>query len=35
MLKNVQQVTIKPRIQATIAPGTCVYMDEYTTFHRI
>jgi transposase len=31
MLENVQQVTIKPLIQATIAPGTLVYTDEYDT----
>ena len=29
MLENVQQVTIKPLIQATIVPGTLVYTDEY------
>ena len=29
MLANVQQVTIKPLMQATIAPGTLVYTDEY------
>jgi transposase len=29
MLANVQQRTIKPLIQATIAPGTCIYTDEY------
>jgi hypothetical protein len=29
MLANVQQVTIKPLIQAIIAPGTLVYTDEY------
>ena len=28
MLENVQQVTIKPLIQATIAAGTCIYTDE-------
>jgi len=29
MLDNVQQRTIKPLIQATIALGTCMYTDEY------
>jgi transposase len=29
MLEDVQQVTITPLIQATIAPGTCVNPDEY------
>jgi hypothetical protein len=29
MLENVQQVTIKPLIQAAITPGTLVYTDEY------
>jgi transposase len=28
MWENVQQVTIKPLIQATIAPDTLVYTDE-------
>jgi len=28
LLENVQQRTIKPLIQATIAPGLCVYTDE-------
>ena len=35
MLANVQQVTIKPLIQATIAPGTCVYTDEYGIYSRL
>jgi transposase len=30
MLHNVQHVTIKLLIQATIAPGTCIYTDEYS-----
>lgn len=29
MLENVQQVTIKPLIQSTIAPGALAYTDEY------
>lgn len=29
MLANVQQVTIKPLIQATMVPGTVVYTDAY------
>jgi transposase-like protein len=32
MLDNVQQQTIKPLIQATIAPGTCIYTDEYAIY---
>jgi transposase len=35
MLENVQQMTIKPLIQATIAPGTCVYTDEYDIYSRL
>jgi transposase len=35
MLENVQQMTIKPLIQATIAPGTCVYTDEYDIDSRL
>jgi transposase len=29
MLETIPQVTMKPLIQATIAPGTCVYTDAY------
>jgi transposase len=35
MLANVQQEAIKPLIQATIAPGTCVYTDEYDIYSRL
>jgi transposase len=35
MLANVQQETIKPLIQATIAPGTGVYTDEYDIYSRL
>ena len=35
MLENVQQRTGKPLIQATIAPGTCVYTDEYDIYSRL
>jgi len=35
MVENVQQVTIKPLIQATIARGTCVYTDEYDIYSRL
>ena len=35
MLENVQQMTIKPLIQATIAPGTMVYTDEYDIYSRL
>jgi hypothetical protein len=32
MLGNVQQVTIKPLIQATIVSGALVYTDEYDIY---
>jgi transposase len=35
MLENVQQMTIKPLIQATIAPGTMVYTDEDDIYSRL
>jgi len=35
MLGNVQQVTIKPRIQATIVSGALVYTDEYDIYSRL
>jgi transposase len=35
MLENVQQRTIKPLIQATIALGTCIYTDEYDIYSRL
>jgi len=35
MLENVQQVTIKPLIRTTIAPGACVYTDEYDIYARL
>ena len=35
MLANVQQRTIQPLIQATIAPGTCIYTDEYDIYSRL
>jgi transposase-like protein len=35
MLANVQQVTIKPLIQATIAPHTLIYTDEYDIYSRL
>lgn len=35
MLKNVQQVTIKPLIQSTVAPGTLIYTDEYAIYNRL
>src|SRR4051812_21025510 len=35
MLENVQQRTIKPLIQATITPGTCMYTDEYDIYSRL
>jgi hypothetical protein len=35
MLANVQQATIKPLIEATIVPGTCVFTDEYDIYSRL
>jgi transposase len=35
MLENVQQVTIKPWLQATIALGSLVYTDEYDIYSRL
>jgi transposase len=35
MLANVQQVTLKPLMQATIVPGTLVYTDEYDIYSRL
>ena len=35
MLDNVQQVTIRPLIQATIASGSRVYTDEYQIYGRL
>ena len=32
MLANVQQRTIQPILQATIASGTTVYTDEYDIY---
>lgn len=35
MLANVQQATIRPLIEATIAPGTLVHTDEYDIYSRL
>ena len=35
MLANVPQVTSKPLIQATMAPGTCLYTDAYDIYSRL
>ncbi len=35
MRANVQQVTIKPCIQATITPDSCMYTDEYDIYNRL
>ena len=35
MLENVKQKTIKPLIEAAIAPGTLVFTDEYSIYHRL
>ena len=34
-LEHLQQVTIKPLMQATIAPGTLVYSDAYDIYSRL
>ena len=35
MLENVQQQSIFPLIQTTIAPGTLVHTDEYDIYNRL
>lgn len=35
ILANVQHMTIKPLIQATIAPGACVYTEESDIYRRM
>jgi len=35
MLANVQQATIAPLIQSTIAVGASVFTDEYDIYHRL
>ena len=35
MLENVKQKTIQPLIEATIAPGTQVFTDEYGIYGRL
>ena len=35
MLANVQQQTIRPILQAVIAPSTTVYTDEYDIYSRL
>jgi transposase-like protein len=35
MLPNVQQVTIKPVITKTVAPGSKLYTDEYDIYNRL
>ena len=35
MLANVQQKTIQPIVQATVAQGTLVYTDEYDIYARL
>jgi transposase-like protein len=35
MLPNVQQVTIKPVITQTVAPGSLMYTDEYDIYNRL
>ena len=35
MMENVQQTSIQPILQSTIAPGTLVYTDEYAIYNRL
>jgi transposase-like protein len=35
MLANVQQATIKPVIEATVAKGSLIYTDEYDVYARL
>ncbi len=35
MLENVQQTTIEPIIQATVAPGALIHTDEYSIYARL
>ena len=35
MLANVQQATIRPMIEATVAKGALVYTDEYDVYARL
>lgn len=35
MLENVQQVTIKPIIEATVVAQTMVYTDEYSIYNSL
>ena len=35
MLANVQQATIKPVIEATVAKGSLIYTDEYSVYARL
>ncbi len=35
MLANVQQATIKPVIEATVAKGSLLYTDEYNIYARL
>ena len=35
MLANVKQATIAPVIQKMVSPGTLIYTDEYSIYHRL
>jgi len=35
MLANVQQITIRPIIEATVAPGSLICTDEYDIYARL
>jgi transposase-like protein len=35
MLPNVQQITIKPVIAASVTPGTLIHTDEYDIYARL
>jgi transposase len=35
MVANVQQATIRPIIETTVAPGSLAYTDEYDIYARL
>jgi hypothetical protein len=35
LLPNVQQITIKPVMTSTIAPGSLIYTDDYDIYVRL
>ncbi len=35
LCENVQQKTIKPLVESTVAMGSLIYTDEYSIYHRL